>query len=56
MGVNLKRGYLLFQTLSCVCMPLETWVEVKVHSYNDGTHMCANSCMCCASATALSKL
>ena len=38
----------MFQTLSCVCMPLGTWAEVKVHSYHALTHVCVGSCMCCA--------
>ena len=46
----------MFPRLSCVCMPLEMWAEVKVHSYHAHAHVCANSCMCCAQATTLSKL
>ena len=46
----------LVPRLSCVCMHLEMWVEVKVHSYHAQVHLCASSCMCCAPGTPLSKL
>ena len=36
----------MFLTLSCVCMPLGKWEEVKVHSYHALTHVCVGSCMC----------
>ena len=37
----------MFPRLSCVCMHLEMWAEVKVHSYHAHAHVCASSCMCC---------
>ena len=43
----------MFPRLSCVCMHLEMWAEVKVHSYHAHAHVCASSCMCCAQATPL---
>ena len=30
----------MFQTLSCIYMPLGTWAEVKVHSYHALTSVC----------------
>ena len=44
------------QTLSCVCMPLGTWVEIDLHSYSMLTHVCVGGCMCRAQATPVSKL
>ena len=46
----------MFPRLSCVCMHLEMWAEVKAHSYHAHPHVCVGSCMCCAQATPLSKL
>ena len=46
----------MFPRLSCVCIHLEMWAEVKVHSYHARAHVCVGSCMCCAQATPLSKL
>ena len=46
----------MFQTLSCVCISLGMRVEVKVHSYRAGTHVCVGSCICFVLAMALSKL
>ena len=46
----------MFQTLSCVSMPLGTWAEVKVHAYHVLTHVCVGGCVCCVQATPLSKL
>ena len=46
----------VFPWLSCVCMHLEMWAEVKVHSYHAPAQVCASSCMCCAQAAPLSKL
>ena len=41
----------MFPRLSCVCMLLEMWVEVKVHSYHAHAHVWVGSCMCCVQAT-----
>ena len=46
----------LYHLSTCVCMHLEMWAEVKVHSYHAHAHVCASSCICCAQATPLSKL
>ena len=43
-------------TLSCLCMPLGTWVGVNMHSYRALTHVCVGSRMCCTHPTTLSKL
>ena len=45
----------MLQTLSCVSMPLGTWVELEVHSYYALTYLCAGSCMCPVQATPVSK-
>ena len=46
----------MFPRLSCVCIHLEMWAEVKVHPYHARAHVCVGSCMCFAQATPLSKL
>ena len=46
----------MFPRLSCVCMHLEMWAEVKAHSCHAHAHVCASSFMCCVQATPLSKL
>ena len=46
----------IFPRLSCVCIHLEMWAEVKVHSYHARAHVCVGICICCAQATPLSKL
>ena len=48
MGVNLKFSCSRF---SCVCMHLEMWAEVKVHSYHVHAHVRVGSCMYCAQAS-----
>ena len=42
--------------LSCICMHLEMWAEVKVHSYQAHAHVFVGSCTCYTQATPLSKL
>ena len=46
----------MFPRLSCICMHLEMWAEVKVHSYHAHARVRVGSCMCCGQATPLSKL
>ena len=51
-----KREIFMFPRVSCVCMHLEMWAEVKVHSHHAHAHMCASGGMCCAQATLLCKV